>query len=436
MVGSGLALGSSRVGFGSGSSRARSALSSSGSGSGYARVVSRIVTKHLVRLAVIAGLTAISIALITGIGLLAPTIRQSLEMFIADGAPPQLTSYIGFIADGVERIAAIFPTLFSAVVALVVYMTITRLVESERAQIGTLASLGYSRHHIVAGYLPFTLLSCLVGGALGLALGYFVVSPILFDIIQDTFALPDAGHVTPWVGIFTALGLVVAMLGVTVVAAGATARTKPTLLFTPKTPPAGKPLFLERFPKLWNRLAYRHKSTIRNIVRYRIRFFLTVISMGLATLIVYAGLSLSSALNDSNPELTDTIGPISALLVIAAIIINTLVVYNITNINIEERVREIATLKVLGYRPLEVAGYVFREIAWLAIFGMLFGLPAGFAMMFWIFDYLQFGGMEFVSWWVWPATLGFALASLLLADVLLYRRLVNTDMNGSLKSIE
>jgi len=402
----------------------------------YRTVVIRLVKRHWLRLVVIAGLTAISIALITGIGLLAPRIRSGLDIMLDAGVPPQTLGYVSFIADGIERLAIIFPNLFALVVALVVFMTITRLVESERAQIGTLASLGYSRRQIVSAYLPFTALGCVVGGVLGLVVGYCLVAPMLYDIVQDSFGLPESGMVTPWAGIGTAVGLLALMLVITAVAASATVRTKPTLLFIPKAPPPGRKLLLERFTRFWEPLPYRHKSTLRNIFRYRIRFLLTVFSMLLSTLIVFAGLALSSALGDSNPELTDTIGPISTLLVIAAVIINTLVVYNITNINIEERVREIATLKVLGYRNGEVAGYVFREIAWLATVGILLGLPAGYFTMYWMFDYLQFGGIEFVSWWVWPLTISLALASLLIAFVLLYRRLINTDMNTSLKTIE
>ena len=402
----------------------------------YNTVISKILSRNYLRLVVIAGLTAISIALITGIGLLAPSIRSAVDIMVADGVPRQMLAEIEFVADGVERLAIVFPNLFSAVVALVVYMTITRLVESERSQIGTLSSLGYSRHRIVSAYLPFTAVGCIVGGGLGLLAGYFLAAPLLYDIVQDNFGLPDAGQVIPWVGIFTSLGLLLLMLLVTALAATATARTKPTLLFTPKAPPAGKQLLLERWEGFWNWLAYRHKSTIRNIVRYRVRFFLTVFSMLLSTLIVFAGLSLASALSESNPELNDTMGPISAMLVIAAVIINTLVVYNITNINIEERVREIATLKVLGYRNVEVAGYVFREIQWLAILGIIVGMPLGYLTMYWIFDYLRFGGVEFISWWVWPVTLVLSGASLIFAFTLLYPRLINTDMNGSLKTVE
>jgi len=402
----------------------------------YLTVVARIISRNLLRLLVIGALTAISTALVTGIGVLAPRMRAAIDLAIESGVNPMALAFMSGTADGIERLAVVFPTLFSGVVALVVYMTITRLVESERTQIGCMKSLGYSRHQIVNSYLPFTAIGCIVGGLLGLVLGYFFVGPVIYATIEDYFGLPDGDPVTPWVGIFTALALVGIMMLVTFLAANATARTKPTLLFVRKPPPAGRKLFLERFPALWSRIAYRHKSTIRNIVRYRIRFVLTVFSMLLSTLIVYAGLALRTALSESNPELNDTIGPISLLLVVAAIIINTLVVYNITNINIEERIREIATLKVLGYRPLEVAGYVFREIAWLAAIGIILGVPAGYFFMSVIFDFLEFGGVEFIANWVWIATIGLSIIALLIADALLYRRLVNVDMNTSLKTIE
>ena len=404
--------------------------------SAYLTVVIRIVSKNLLRLLVIVALTAVSTALVTGIGTLGPRMHSAIDAQIEAGANPMMLALVRGTADGIERIAAVFPTLFSLVVALVVFMTITRLVESERSQIGCLKSLGYSHHQIVNSYIPFTAFGCVLGSGIGLALGYWFVGPLIYAIIKDNFNLSDGDPIIPWIGIITAVGLIALMMLITIIAANTTARTKPTLLFVRKPPPAGRKLFLERFPVIWSRISYRHKSTIRNIVRYRIRFVLTVFSMLLSTVIVYAGLALRTAISESQPELDDTMGPIALLLIVAAICINTLVVYNITNINIEERIREIATLKVLGYRPLEVAGYVFREIAWLALIGMLLGLPAGWFLMGFIFDFLEFGGLEYVANWVWAATLGLSLATLLLADALLYRRLVGVDMNTSLKTIE
>jgi len=110
-----------------------------------------------------------------------------------------------------------------------------------------------------------------------------------------------------------------------------------------------------------------------------------------------------------------------------------MVIYNITNINIEERKREIATLRVLGYRNIEVCGYVFREIFLMAVVGVLAGLPVGYFIMSFLFDYLAFGGAQYVNWYVWIIAALLSFISIALADLLLFRKIHKIDMNGALK---
>ncbi|MDR0482174.1 MAG: ABC transporter permease [Cellulomonadaceae bacterium] len=434
--------------------------------------VRRSLITAVPRVLVVSGLTAISVALVTGIGQLPPQIRSAVDKALAlaggavaggagtggvaagdalsngvaagtetaeqalTGTLQQQMQYMEFIADGVERISFAFPFLFVIVTALVVYMTITRLVDTDRATMGCLKTLGYSTASIVKQYLPFTLLGTVVGSLAGLALGYWLVGPMLFNTVQDFGDMPSPDAVVPVLGMVTAAGIVLIMVAVTIVAALRTAREKPTTLLRGKAPQGASKSLIEHVAWVWNRLSFRYKSTLRNIFRFPVRLVMTVFSMMLSTVLVCAGLSLWFALDDTDPALMDTIRPISVLLVVAAIVLNALVIYNITNINIEERRREIATLKVLGYRDLEVAGYVFREILILTVMGIILGIPAGYGTMVFLFGYLQFGGVEYVEWWVWPLAGVLALASLGLANVLLYRKLVATDMNSSLKTVE
>ncbi len=405
----------------------------------YRTVVRRTIRDSGLRVLVVVGLTAISIALVTGIGLLPARIRDGidkLEALHGDMLPAEAVEYLKFVADGVERISFVFPALFGIVTALVVFMTISRLVTAERAQTGTLRTLGYARRLLVVRYLPLVLVGCVLGAGLGLALGYYGVAPVLFDAVADLHDLPETSLAVPWLGIAASALIVVVMAGVTIWASARVAREKPVDLLAPKAPKAGTGVLLEKVGPVWRAMPFRYKSTYRNIVRYRVRFVMTVFSMLLSTALVFLGLSLSSALREQEPELMDTIAPISTMLVVAAVVLNALVVYNITNINIEERAREIATLKVLGYRDREVAGYVFREILWLTLIGVAVGLPAGYVGIAFIFDFLQFGNRADIGGYVWFATPALALLSLALADLLLYRRLVATDMNASLRTAE
>jgi putative ABC transport system permease protein len=400
----------------------------------YLKTLTRTFKANFVRLCVITGLTAISMAIVTGIGVLAPRIRNAVDLAV--GVPPESLGYANFIADGVERISFAFPVFFVIVAMLVVYMTVTRLIESERAQTGCFVTLGYSRGHIVFRYLCFVLAGVALGCVLGILLGFYVVSPILFDAIKEFFHLPAAANIFPYFGIGTS-GI---MLGfafiITFWSAWRAASVTPAAIMQGKSPVAGGRILFEKMPFFWNRLPDKYKSTMRNIFRYKVRFFLTVFSVLLGTALVFCGLALAFALDKTDPTLNDTIRPISAIIVVAAILLNLLVVYNITNINIEERKREIATLMVLGYRNFEITGYIFREIFVLTLLGVVIGVPAGYGIMYFLFDYLKFGGIQYVDWYVWFITAGFALMSLAIVDLLLFRKIHKTDMNGALKIID
>jgi putative ABC transport system permease protein len=400
----------------------------------YLKTFTRTFKTNFVRLCVIIALAAISQAIISGIGVLAPRMRIAIALI--DSAHPNHLEYLNFLATGIQRISYVFPALFIVVTALVVYMTITRLVESERPLIGCFITQGYSRKQVIFKYMVFTFTGCLIGCILGLVLGYFAISPVLYPAIARQLSLPATSNLFPHFGLYSSILLLFFTLAVTFLASFKTVKEKPLNLFLPKTPKAGRKTFLESVPFVWNKLKFKHKSTLRNVFRFKVRLSMTVFSMLFSTTLVFCGISLAVSLRQTNPELIDLIENISTVLVIAAILLNTLVVYNITNINIEERKREIATLMVLGYKNAEVAGYIFREIFILTVFGVALGLPAGTGAMFLMFDYLRFGGMEHVAWYTWVVTAALAFSSLGLANLLLYKKLVSTDMNASLKTNE
>ena len=128
-----------------------------------------------------------------------------------------------------------------------------------------------------------------------------------------------------------------------------------------------------------------------------------------------------------------------AILIVAAALLAFIVLYNLTNINIEERIREIASLKVLGFTRHEVDAYVFREIALLAIFGALFGLVLGtylegFVVQTAEIDLVMFGrAIHAPSYWF---AFGLTLVFSLLVYVAMRPKLKNIDMVESLKSVE
>jgi len=317
-------------------------------------------------------------------------------------------------------------------------MTITRLIETEKAQIACLKTMGYNKIQITGKYLLFTFVASLTGNILGIIFGRFVVHPVIFDSILANYPeLPNANNPFSFYTLAIAiLTLFFAML-VTFSTAIHVARKKPTTLLNGSAPKQGGKILIERLKPLWIIFPFRYKSTLRNIFRYRIRLFTTIFSMIFSTALVFSGIALYFGLRGSQPNLLDTIRPITAIIVIAAVFVNVLVIFNITNINIDERKREIATLKVLGYRNNEVSGYIFREIFIITTIGVIIGLPVGYFFMSFIFDFfLMHGALEFVEWYVWIITTVLAFSSLAIVNLLLFRKIHKTDMNGSLKTIE
>lgn len=344
-------------------------------------------------------------------------------------------------ADKVNNISLIFSFFFIAVVALVVLSTMTRLVEEERSEVGCYRTLGYSNAKVVLKFLTFAFLSCVVGCALGALL----ISPLLLRLIYSAFAysyhMPAMSSSVPILyGAISIIGMLLAVLLVTGLLTRSLSRSRPAELLRPKAPKPGRKIVLERIGFIWRRLSFRYKSTFRNIFRYKRNLFLTVISIGGATALLVAGFGLydsSTAISKAGAAgSTSSMTLISAALIICSGLLSILVIYNLTNINIEERKREIATLKVLGYRNFEVVGYIYREIMILAVLGLLLGLPLGFGFVQFVFNYVNFGSIKDMQWYSWIFTILYSLACVLIVDLLLYRKILKIDMNASLKATD
>ena len=110
--------------------------------------------------------------------------------------------------------------------------------------------------------------------------------------------------------------------------------------------------------------------------------------------------------------------------------------YNITNINISERQREIATLMVVGYRPKEITGYIFREIYLMCLLGAILGIPFGYWFLTYMFNVLGFGSIKQIGLWVWITAPILTMLFSFLSTLLLKSKILKIDMNGSLKSVE
>ncbi len=204
-------------------------------------------------------------------------------------------------SERIDNIGAVFPLIFFLVAALVALTTMTRMVEEERTLIGTFKALGYSKTRITGRYLVYAGIASVFGACIGLA----ILSQVLPFVIAKAYAIiyniPDYPLPLPfdW-----GLGLLAGGLGVgitlaaTLAAAIATLREQPASLMLPRAPKAGKRILLERIAPLWRSISFSWKVTLRNLFRYKKRFFMTVVGIAGCTALLLTGWGLHDAIWD------------------------------------------------------------------------------------------------------------------------------------------
>ena len=209
-------------------------------------------------------------------------------------------SYVEYGSDA-ERIGAIgkvFPIIFFLVAALVALTTMTRMVEEERNQIGTLKAMGYSNFSISAKYFWYALLASGMGSLLGLLAGQKVLPAIIMSAYQTLYQyLPYM--LTP-VSIWFSLYAVLAAIACTTLATAAACYKEllmmPAELMRPQSPKPGKRVLLERVGFVWKKLDFTGKATIRNLFRYKKRLFMTLFGIAGSTALLLVGFGVRDAI--------------------------------------------------------------------------------------------------------------------------------------------
>lgn len=209
---------------------------------------------------------------------------------------PGYTGY-GQDAERMANLASVFPVIFFLVAALVCLTTMTRMVEEQRVQIGSLKAMGYSGLAISRKYLLYGLLPSLTGGLIGLVIGYILFPKMIFTAYQIMYQMPNI-ELRAYGGIsaYSLLAAVACTTIATLWACLATLRETPASLMRPRTPKAGKRVFLEYIKPLWRKMSFTHKVTARNLFRYQKRFWMTVIGIGGCTALIIAGFGMRSSL--------------------------------------------------------------------------------------------------------------------------------------------
>lgn len=197
----------------------------------------------------------------------------------------------------VADIATVFPIFFFLVAALVSLTTMTRMVEEERIQIGTLKALGYRRITIMSKYLIYCGAATVIGCIIGLLAGFQVLPLVIFMAFGSQYALPPLiTEIHLEYALLSCTLEILCTLGATWAACRHTLSEKSAHLMIPRAPKAGKRILLERISFLWNRLSFSYKATLRNIFRYKKHLFMTVIGVAGCTALMVAGFGIQDSL--------------------------------------------------------------------------------------------------------------------------------------------
>ncbi len=342
----------------------------------------------------------------------------------------------------VKKISYVFPLFFLLLSALVNLITMTRLIEDERGIIGCYVSLGFSKRVIQMKYLLFTFISTFSGLISGFLVGVPLIPTVVLNAYKAVFRMSSISirYLQP-LGFVVMFVLLLITLTVTFFSSYNRMKEKPSELLKQKAPKPGKKILLERIPFVWNPLPFRLKSSIRNIFRQKKNLILTSLSIIGSTLLCLLGFGLmdiSTSLLD-DPVFSDvasSMGLISTVIILFALFMTVIVVYSLTNMNIQEREREIATLKVLGYHNRECSFYTFREMLMITLIAVLIGLPCSYGVMYFVFSYLEFGSANDVKFTSYLFTFLVIVLTTVLVNFLLYPKIKKVDMNDSLKTLE
>ncbi|MFA0814830.1 MAG: FtsX-like permease family protein [Anaerofustis sp.] len=196
-------------------------------------------------------------------------------------------------ANRINKISQVFPVFFLLVAALVCLTTMTRMVEEQRTEIGTLKALGYSKSRIVMKYIIYATSASILGTFFGLAIGFQVIPTVVFNAYRTMYILPDVIAPFRWSYALLCFGAAILCTGVAAYwACLHELHSQPAELMRPKPPKSGKRVFLERIRFFWKRLSFLQKVSVRNIFRYKSRIIMTVIGIAGCTALLLAGFGI------------------------------------------------------------------------------------------------------------------------------------------------
>lgn len=198
-----------------------------------------------------------------------------------------------------QSIGNLFPFVFFAVVILMTFTTMIRLMNNQRQQIGLLKALGYTRRQITLHYMSYGIWISIIGSVLGILIGWKVIPNRVWNFFEELFVLPDASIILYWPKVIAIIILAMcSTLLATLYVCLRTEAEQPSALMRPKLAQSGSHILVERFQSLWTRLTTSRKLIVRQIFRNKIRLFMTIIGVLGCTALLLTALGMRDTINN------------------------------------------------------------------------------------------------------------------------------------------
>ncbi|GHU88955.1 hypothetical protein FACS1894202_06100 [Clostridia bacterium] len=210
------------------------------------------------------------------------------------------SGYAGFKSDvgRIKSLSMTIPVFFFLVAALVCLTTMTRMVDEQRTQIGTIKALGFRRGQIMFKYMFYAASASLLGAAIGISAGLFAMPALVWDAYKILYRMPAielGGNL--WIIVNTLAAAVLSTVIPTWAACIGSLRENPAMLMRPKAPKSGARVLLERVTPVWRRLKFSHKVMVRNLFLNKRRFLMTVIGVFGCCALLLMGFGLRNSIN-------------------------------------------------------------------------------------------------------------------------------------------
>ncbi len=200
--------------------------------------------------------------------------------------------------ENVEKLGEVFPIVFFIIATLISLTTMSRMVEEERTEIGTLKALGYNNFQIITKYIIYSFLASSIGGILGALFGLKFFPYVIISMYQMMYDISEL--VIEFNVYYTLLGIGImsfCIVGASIYTAINELKSTPNELMRPKAPKPGKRVLLEKIPLIWNKLNFTQKVTIRNMFRYKKKFLMTIIGIMGCTALIITGFGLKDSIS-------------------------------------------------------------------------------------------------------------------------------------------